>query len=116
MHQMDVSSAFLHFHLEEQVFCQQPTGFVDSTHPEHVACSRARYTGSSRHPALGTSASPRFSISLASGPLALMRRCLCTATAPPPRTSSSTWMTSSSRPAPRTFFESSLIDFVPSSL
>ncbi|XP_071680137.1 uncharacterized protein [Lolium perenne] len=31
VHQMDVSKSFLHGHLEEQVFCQQPTGFVDST-------------------------------------------------------------------------------------
>jgi hypothetical protein len=23
-------------HLEEQVFCQQPTGFIDSAHPDHV--------------------------------------------------------------------------------
>ncbi|KAK1617226.1 hypothetical protein QYE76_022743 [Lolium multiflorum] len=36
VHQMDVSNTFLHGHVEEQVFCQQPTGFVDSAHPDHV--------------------------------------------------------------------------------
>ncbi|KAK1594679.1 hypothetical protein QYE76_008255 [Lolium multiflorum] len=44
VHQMDVSNAFLHGHLEEQVFCQQPTGFVDTTHPGHVCLlSRSLY-------------------------------------------------------------------------
>nr|XP_020162313.1 uncharacterized mitochondrial protein AtMg00810-like [Aegilops tauschii subsp. strangulata] len=44
VHQMDVSNSFLHGHLEEQVFCQQPTGFVDPVLPDHVCLlSRSLY-------------------------------------------------------------------------
>jgi hypothetical protein len=41
---MDVSNAFLHGHLYEQVYCQQPTGFVDVEHPDRVCLlSRSLY-------------------------------------------------------------------------
>lgn len=41
---MDVSNAFLHGHLEEQVYFQQPTSFVDDAHPDHVCLlSRSLY-------------------------------------------------------------------------
>nr|XP_020191643.1 uncharacterized mitochondrial protein AtMg00810-like [Aegilops tauschii subsp. strangulata] len=41
---MDVSNAFLHGHLQEHVFCQQPTGFVDPALPDHVCLlSRSLY-------------------------------------------------------------------------
>jgi histone deacetylase 1/2 len=44
VHQMDVSNAFLHGHLSEQVYCQQPIGFVDADHPDHVCLlSRSLY-------------------------------------------------------------------------
>ena len=39
-----MSNAFLHGHLDEQVFCQQPTGFVDPEHPDAVCLlSRSLY-------------------------------------------------------------------------
>jgi hypothetical protein len=33
---MDVKNAFLHGHIAETVYCQQPSGFLDTTHPNHV--------------------------------------------------------------------------------
>jgi hypothetical protein len=41
---MDVSNAFLHEHLSEQVYCQQPTGFVDVEHPDRVCLLSAPCT------------------------------------------------------------------------
>jgi hypothetical protein len=43
-HQLDVSNAFLHCNLQEQVYSQQPTGFVDPSRPDDVCLlSRSLY-------------------------------------------------------------------------
>lgn len=41
IHQSDVKNAFLHRHLEETVYCQQPSGFVDPVAPDYVVQSEA---------------------------------------------------------------------------
>jgi hypothetical protein len=45
VHQLDVKNAFLHGLLTETVYCSQPAGFIDSSHPDMVCrLSRSLYS------------------------------------------------------------------------
>jgi hypothetical protein len=36
IHKLDISNAFLHGYLGEEMFMEQPQGFVDKVYPHHV--------------------------------------------------------------------------------
>ena len=48
--QFDVSNTFLRSHLNEEVYMQQPQGFIDSTRPEHVCRLHRSFYGLKQAP------------------------------------------------------------------
>jgi hypothetical protein len=45
IHQLDVKNAFLHGHFDVTVYCEQPSGFLDSSRPSHVCHLRKSLYG-----------------------------------------------------------------------
>ncbi|KAK0575374.1 hypothetical protein LWI29_038069 [Acer saccharum] len=50
LHQMDINSAFLNGFLQEEVFVEQPKGFVDAHHPNHVYLLKKALNGLKQAP------------------------------------------------------------------
>jgi hypothetical protein len=53
LHQMDVKNVFLHGDLHEEVYMEQPPGYVDQTHPNLVSRLKKVLYGLKQHLELG---------------------------------------------------------------
>ncbi len=53
LHQMDVKNVFLHGDLQEEVYMEQPLGYVDQTHPNLVCRLKKALYSLKRHLELG---------------------------------------------------------------
>ena len=104
IHQLDVKNAFLHGTLTETVYCSQPTGFVDKTHPDLVyRLNRSLYSLKQASRAWYSRFASNWPPSASSRP-SRTRHCSSTGAALTPSTSCSTSTTLCSRHPPPTFY------------
>jgi hypothetical protein len=62
--QLDISNAFLHGHLDKDLFMEQPIGFKDATHPDYVCRLRRSLYGLKQAPRAWFERVTRFLLSL----------------------------------------------------